>query len=102
MSRNGTCNLALTCAERMKMSLAVTALAMIRTRTSSGLGDGMGTWQTRSTSGGPYRSLTTAVIVGRDAIGLTSGCACHLLGGQGCTRARRVPGNGRRSESLAD
>ena len=68
MSRNGTCNLALTCAERMKMSDAVTALAMIRTRTSSGFGDGVGTWQTRSTSG-------WAVPVAHD--GRHGGNGCH-------------------------
>jgi len=62
ISRNGTCSLAGRFAERMKMSLAVTALAMIRIRTSSRLGVGVGTWQTRSTSGGPYLSLTIAVI----------------------------------------
>src|SRR5450631_4502857 len=64
MSRNGICNLAVTRADRIKMSLAVTALARIRMRTSSGLGDGRRTSQTRRTSGGPYRSQTAAFIVG--------------------------------------
>jgi hypothetical protein len=72
MSRNGICSLTGRFAERMKMSLAVTALAKTRIRTSFGLGDGLGTWLIRRTSGGPNLSLTTAVMLGPGAIGITS------------------------------
>jgi len=50
-------------ARRMWQSVWLTVVARIRTRTSSSLGTGRSTSSMRSTSGGPYLSWTTALIV---------------------------------------
>jgi len=74
--RNGTWSAGITRADRMKMSLAVTALAWMRTRTSSGLGNGFATFASCKTSGGPYLRHTTAFIVA--AAGILSLLILHL------------------------
>ena len=49
-------------AARMWQSVRLTVVAWTRTSTSSSFGTGRSTSSTRSTSGGPYRSWTTALI----------------------------------------
>src|SRR6478672_7897557 len=67
----------------------VTPVARIRMRTSSGAGDGLGTSSIRRTSGGPYRSCTTAFTMRPSGAG--RGCRASTGGRLGATACRDHP-----------
>ncbi len=58
---------------RKPVSVRVTVVARILMRTSSSLGTGRSTSSMRSTSGGPYRSWTTAFMPSLPLLDVTDG-----------------------------